>query len=470
MSRSRRKRNRRHWAKKDKPQEPVCNCNAEKYKNVHTMNCPAKEKAECTCNSSAYNGAHIASCPASYSNTKYTGGSYSYKTSDWSSNYCTKAHWRTPVLLGSDLIVYASAWSDRPKTQWSGDTDIEPDYGFYLDDLWTGNRMTVSPGLDLPIVGMKPQIIHFPCTDQQAPPDLDAFKAMIEWILEQIALGKLVDIGCIGGHGRTGLTLSCLLVAQGMDPWDAIEKIRKDYCEEAVETWTQEKFVGKMWSAFHEGEEPRESPLKAQPKTTTWTGGTSEPIMDKCPNCTNAVYYLDTHRQMCAGHPTDEELEEAVKAATGDKRNAIQKAWDNVPRHPKKGGWDSHPCPREDCTYDRVYDQTIHDKAVHGIIDGEVVDEIDQAVREHYEDMPAMSQDEEEYQTWLRLNAQELKKQGLIDTIEGELVASVDGEEWDKRMSQMDEACPFGECQYPFECEPEEGQCWRKLVSGGEVT
>jgi hypothetical protein len=64
------------------------------------------------------------------------------------------------------------------------------------------------------------------------------YRRMIEWLVDQITSGSKVHIGCIGGHGRTGLVLVSL-VFHLLDEQDAIGYVRKHYCSKAVETQKQ---------------------------------------------------------------------------------------------------------------------------------------------------------------------------------------------------------------------------------------
>ena len=52
-----------------------------------------------------------------------------------------------------------------------------------------------------------------------------------------------VELGCLGGHGRTGTALACLAVLSGVPAPDATAWVRSAYCNEAVETPEQEAFV-----------------------------------------------------------------------------------------------------------------------------------------------------------------------------------------------------------------------------------
>jgi hypothetical protein len=48
---------------------------------------------------------------------------------------------------------------------------------------------------------------------------------------------------CIGGHGRTGTAIACILVATGWKAQKAIDWIRTNYCSQAIETVTQENYI-----------------------------------------------------------------------------------------------------------------------------------------------------------------------------------------------------------------------------------
>lgn len=426
----------------------------------------AKTKPECTCQAERFGNKHLASCAAydgPYNAKGNAKGTYTGATWNTSTYYCNKEHWRTEVQLLEDKVIYASAWADRPK--FGGSWDDAPaddlDYGFYLDDLWTSNRITASPGIELPVAARNPRIIHYPCVDQHAPGDIKSFKAMMEWILEQIDEGKKVDVGCIGGHGRTGLVLSCLLVTQGMGPWDAMEKIRSEYCTEAVESYTQEDFIGKFWSLLNDGIRPPANPNKKTytkyvKQTYDYTKDEhtpQKPLMKECSECGNAVWYLDTHRSICNGHPTDEELEK-YQAATAT--SAIKE-----PMQLKV-------CNRDGCNLSTV-NQTMHDKVAHKeeyLAELEATEEeVASIVDELPEgDLAVVNQDAEDYQEWLRLNTIANHRLG-VDGDDWKEYDHWEAEAYDKRIAEVDEQCPYGSCRYPLECEPtEQGGCFRQLV------
>jgi hypothetical protein len=84
--------------------------------------------------------------------------------------------------------------------------------------------------------------VHYSITDMQAPKDVPRFQKMVTWICNQLQNGKTVHVGCVGGHGRTGLVLSAI-VAEALGKEDAIQYVRKHYCKKAVESKDQIQFL-----------------------------------------------------------------------------------------------------------------------------------------------------------------------------------------------------------------------------------
>lgn len=87
-----------------------------------------------------------------------------------------------------------------------------------------------------------PHQVYFPIRDMSVPDDVAKFKTLITGLVGFIKEGKKVHIGCIGGHGRTGLVLAAI-VKVGMGLGNAIDYVRKNYCEHAVETYEQEQWL-----------------------------------------------------------------------------------------------------------------------------------------------------------------------------------------------------------------------------------
>lgn len=67
--------------------------------------------------------------------------------------------------------------------------------------------------------------------------------AVLRSVLDRARAGERVEVGCIGGHGRTGTTLACLAILAGHPPGEAVAWVRANYCAEAVETPEQKAFI-----------------------------------------------------------------------------------------------------------------------------------------------------------------------------------------------------------------------------------
>jgi protein-tyrosine phosphatase len=68
-------------------------------------------------------------------------------------------------------------------------------------------------------------------------------KSGLRSVLDRARAGQRVEVGCLGGHGRTGTVLGCLAVLTGHPHGEAVAWVRARYCADAVETAEQERFV-----------------------------------------------------------------------------------------------------------------------------------------------------------------------------------------------------------------------------------
>ena len=73
--------------------------------------------------------------------------------------------------------------------------------------------------------------------------------AQIEEAYARAVAGEMVEIGCIGGLGRTGTVLACMAVLAGVPPDGAVPWVRRSYDVRAVETEEQAEWV--RWFARH---------------------------------------------------------------------------------------------------------------------------------------------------------------------------------------------------------------------------
>jgi hypothetical protein len=105
--------------------------------------------------------------------------------------------------------------------------DTAPAFGLYLDPRW-----------DPPWPHE-----HAPWPDFGVPDDAGVLRASLLGLLDRARAGDRVEIGCLGGHGRTGTALACLAVLTGTPADQAVDRVRSTYCPKAVETDAQRAFV-----------------------------------------------------------------------------------------------------------------------------------------------------------------------------------------------------------------------------------
>ena len=82
----------------------------------------------------------------------------------------------------------------------------------------------------------------YPISDHRAPKESVDFKLMITWIAGQLKAKKSIHVGCLGGHGRTGLVFAALY-REMTGKTDAIQYVRKHYCDRVIESKEQVKYL-----------------------------------------------------------------------------------------------------------------------------------------------------------------------------------------------------------------------------------
>jgi hypothetical protein len=102
-----------------------------------------------------------------------------------------------------------------------------PDYGLYFDPKW------------------QPPWPHdlSDWPDFGVPSNVTSLLSSLKLLLRRARSGELVEIGCLGGHGRTGTALACLAVLAGCPSAEAVAWVRANYCPSAVESAAQEALV-----------------------------------------------------------------------------------------------------------------------------------------------------------------------------------------------------------------------------------
>lgn len=191
--------------------------------------------------------------------------------------YCN--HWRDPVKVGR-WTVYVSASSDRPTiTQRAavprGKEPIMPDYGLYFATDRTGYGIGWGakvqttpdfPAQELEFVTVYPRLFY-DWVDMGAPRSPIVIK-LVEWAVKKIKEGKKLDLGCFGGHGRTGTFLALLYITiEGLTATEAMKAVWARHCEQAIETYVQKKFIYEF-----NGEKPPPPPVSTYGSGTGTSG------------------------------------------------------------------------------------------------------------------------------------------------------------------------------------------------------
>jgi hypothetical protein len=130
---------------------------------------------------------------------------------------------RDRVVLPDGTAVFAASFDALDLNSCAD----PPDYGLYLDDRW-------QPPWPHD---------HVEWPDFGVPADASGLLTALRSLHDRSRAGERVEIGCLGGHGRTGTSLACLAVLAGAPASDAIAWVRSAYCADAVETPEQEAFV-----------------------------------------------------------------------------------------------------------------------------------------------------------------------------------------------------------------------------------
>ena len=124
----------------------------------------------------------------------------------------------------------------------------------YIHDRWSNVDLYVAldryhkhPHYD-PKRSVQPRAVHYPIQNMSVPSKPDKFDRLILDIVVELELGHTVHVGCIGGHGRTGLVLVAVAARMGYEI-DPIKFVRDNYCKKAVESKSQIDFLVKHYGA-----------------------------------------------------------------------------------------------------------------------------------------------------------------------------------------------------------------------------
>jgi hypothetical protein len=163
---------------------------------------------------------------------------------DWTQPYKINMvkckHIRQKVPIGSKF-VYCSSYIALPAIV----PAPYPDLGIYFCSSWNFLNPTI---VAYGVKDFKPERSLYPniqvkWADLGTLPlwDLDS---LIHIARKYISCGRMVDIACMGGHGRTGTFLACL---EGkVNGWKAeysMAWVKENYCKEAIEGYRQRNMI-----------------------------------------------------------------------------------------------------------------------------------------------------------------------------------------------------------------------------------
>jgi hypothetical protein len=125
------------------------------------------------------------------------------------------------VTLPNGVQVRASGIADR---------DLDGgwrQFGLYCDTAWQPDWPAVT--IDWP--------------DFSVPASPETAAQQIHDAYERARRGERVEVGCLGGRGRTGTVLACMAVLAGVPGEEAVAWVRRHYRPEAVEVSSQVDWV-----------------------------------------------------------------------------------------------------------------------------------------------------------------------------------------------------------------------------------
>lgn len=156
-------------------------------------------------------------------------------------------HWREQVRVGRYTVTCSSHIGRHVLTP------PVPDFGIYLASgwrellgkSWTNGSYLRRLAQERPYPALVRDWLD---AGTIATRDLNQ---LVEICLSKMRHGKMIDIGCAAGHGRTGTLLACLIARiEHLPGQEAIREARTRYCPQAVETIQQEQSVRKYVDLF----------------------------------------------------------------------------------------------------------------------------------------------------------------------------------------------------------------------------
>lgn len=161
----------------------------------------------------------------------------SYTYSRWS---CSHVHQPLKFPDGKRRI-YLSAYMDV-KRPMPGAMHL------FFDQVWAGREVLITgnvvpPEIQREISTSRNPTIIWPWPDHSTPLNKKQFFRVIKILHKLARSGKRIEIGCVGGHGRTGTAAALFLILEGLTATKAIRYIHSQYCPSAIESVSQMELI-----------------------------------------------------------------------------------------------------------------------------------------------------------------------------------------------------------------------------------
>ena len=183
-------------------------------------------------------------------------------------------HFMDEFKLDDQHTVYLSSLRGLNSKSDKKSDKPQPTKGFYLDSGWIQEDFLINPELSGIVNGYLGHTLDLSTRNKSIPPSVhlkwrDMGVVTLEVLdtavrtcmyliskkylttkigiteIETKRVSERLEIACYGGHGRTGTLLACLLVSISADNTakKSIDRVRKEYCDSAIETKTQEDLI-----------------------------------------------------------------------------------------------------------------------------------------------------------------------------------------------------------------------------------
>jgi hypothetical protein len=147
-------------------------------------------------------------------------------------------HYSQEVVFPDGTKIWASSSHTRKPD------DPHPDFGIYMYDTWPNDVLAYK--------------LHWADYGLPYLSDNDVITAADHGV-QMAREDKIVEIGCMGGHGRTGTFMAIMLYRTGWNgsPDEAIDWVHANYCKEAIEGDSQEWYIAKIHALVNDLPIPR---------------------------------------------------------------------------------------------------------------------------------------------------------------------------------------------------------------------